>query len=470
MAAAVPNGGPFRTERGRLRFVDEWWERRFQEERHIAALPRVRIMLLVGILVVAGLGFAEMASGAARAPEYLAMALRVRFLAVVPIWLLALGSTWLPGHTARADTLYATATLGVCWALAFLKWPTPIYLPNTSLVSAVMADVLAALLISVFSLPMRFPHLVAGTLAATLGVGAFFLVTKPGVDARNIALTMGGIGGLVVVMMWHREANERLAFAQREELAALNRELARLNAEKNEFLAIASHDLRAPLASVRGLAEQLQSGRFPDPAKQAQAQGAMVDLTGRMLQLVNDFLGAHVLEHGALPVQLRRLDLQEAAAQAAARHAPLAEAKAQRVEIAAGPTVWVSADDGLLAQVADNFVSNAIKFSPRGSVIRLAVAAAEDGRTARLEVADRGPGIAPEDQPKLFRHYARVGPRPTGGESSHGLGLAVAKRLAEAMGGHVGCKSAAGAGSTFWVELTMAPDEANDGRTPARRG
>jgi len=68
-------------------------------------------------------------------------------------------------------------------------------------------------------------------------------------------------------------------------------------------------------------------------------------------------------------------------------------------------------------------------------------------------VLDRGPGLAPEEQAQLFRKFGRASTRPTGGESSHGLGLAVAKRLAEAMGGSVGCDSEAGSGAAFWIEL-----------------
>ncbi|HQY05683.1 MAG TPA: ATP-binding protein, partial [Lacunisphaera sp.] len=81
---------------------------------------------------------------------------------------------------------------------------------------------------------------------------------------------------------------------------------------------------------------------------------------------------------------------------------------------------------------------------------------AADGCRARLEVSDEGPGIALAEQEALFRKFSRASTRPTAGESSHGLGLAVAKRLAETMGGSVGCESTPGAGATFWIELPLA--------------
>jgi len=83
---------------------------------------------------------------------------------------------------------------------------------------------------------------------------------------------------------------------------------------------------------------------------------------------------------------------------------------------------------------------------------------AEGGGPARLVVVDAGPGIATAEQGKLFRKFGRLGHKPTGGEASTGLGLAVAKRLAEAMGGAVGCESEAGRGATFWIELPRAEE------------
>lgn len=260
---------------------------------------------------------------------------------------------------------------------------------------------------------------------------------------------------MVPLIVGHRDAIERRVFAQREELAALNGELARLNEEKNEFMAITAHDRRAPLATVRGLAEQLEAGRFAGAA-QGRAHGAIRDLSERMLGLVNDYLGVHAAESGTLPVRSERLDLAAAARAAGERHVAAAAAKGQRIKVGASEPVWVRADGALLAQVVDNFVGNALKFSPRGAEVRLDLARAPSGGEVRLEVSDEGPGIAAAEQAGLFRKFGRASAKPTGGETSHGLGLAVAKRLAEAMGGSVGCESpvnAGGTGARFWVRL-----------------
>lgn len=460
MKSEDPSGAPaLERQLRRLRFSDTGWEARFHAERQTAGLTRVRIMLVVATFVVTGLGLADVAFSVRGVPDYVSLSLQLRFFVVAPIWLLALVSTRLPGHIGRADTLYATAMVGVCWTLAFMKWHNPIFFPRVGLMPVVVIDVTLALLISVFTFPMRFVHLATGTVLATVGTGVFFLITQPSgesSDGRNIAMTLASVGALVLVVMRYREVAERRMFAQREQLAALNAELSRLNAEKNEFMAIASHDLRAPLAAVRGLAEELRAGRFREPEKSERAHAAIHDLTGRMLGLVNDYLGVHAAESGMLPVNLRRVNLQAQAEQAGERHAPVAAVKAQRVEVTPGAAVWVRADEALLGQVVDNFVSNALKFSPRGATVRLGLAVAVDGSVARLEVSDEGPGIAGEDQAKLFRKFARTGAQATGGETSHGLGLAVAKRLAETMGSRVGCESPAnadGTGAVFWVEL-----------------
>ena len=104
-----------------------------------------------------------------------------------------------------------------------------------------------------------------------------------------------------------------------------------------------------------------------------------------------------------------------------------------------------------MTQIVENFLSNAIKYSPRGRAVTIKLAHHEG--TVTLEVHDEGPGLSEEDQAKLFRKFTRLTPRPTGDESSNGLGLSIVKRLAECMGGRVGCRSQLGKGSVFWVSL-----------------
>jgi signal transduction histidine kinase len=105
-------------------------------------------------------------------------------------------------------------------------------------------------------------------------------------------------------------------------------------------------------------------------------------------------------------------------------------------------------------QVLDNLVSNAVKYSPAGTTIVISASQA-DGKVT-VAVKDQGPGLSEEDQKKLFQKFTRLTARPTGGESSNGLGLSIVKRLAEAMNGNVGCHSVLGQGATFFVQLPVA--------------
>ncbi|HPV06567.1 MAG TPA: ATP-binding protein, partial [Aggregatilineales bacterium] len=112
-------------------------------------------------------------------------------------------------------------------------------------------------------------------------------------------------------------------------------------------------------------------------------------------------------------------------------------------------------DPDRLAQVIANLVSNAIKFSPPGSVV--GIRTRQVMRRQLLEVADSGPGIPQEEMPLLFQEFARLSPQPTGGEKSSGVGLSIAKHLVELHGGKIGARSKVGHGSLFWVELPIQP-------------
>jgi signal transduction histidine kinase len=460
----------------RLRFADPGMEQQFHEERQRDARMRVRIMLVLAIAFVTIVGFRMALVFPPGQRWQLADQLHYRFFVAAPAWLLALASTMLPGHNRRAEWVYAGATLVAMWGLVAMNWLWLLRAPPgaNAPVSAITIDFIEVLVLSTFTLPLRVRWqalLSVGSAAGSLG---FLAMAMPGSHARefwSLVTNLGFASAATLLLAAWRERAERTIFVQREsgralnaELEKTNGELARLNAEKNEFMAVAAHDLRAPLGIVRGLLELVRDGKIATEEKRAEAVRQALGEAQRMHSLVNDYLGAHALESGTVPVRWERLDLGAAAQAAGARHAAAAARKGQRLEVdAPAGKVWVTADAGMVAQVADNFVTNALKFSAKGATARieLLVAGTEGGGgVARLLVTDEGPGITEEEQGKLFRKFGRLGHRPTGGEASSGLGLAVAKRLVEALGGQVGCESpahAGGAGARFWVELPLAP-------------
>jgi len=444
-----------RRQANRLRFESPTLETAFHDERVTAAKVRARAVLPIGILALGLIGYCEATVGSEASATMLRRTLETRFLGMIPPWLIIYLSTFLPRHRQRADWLSALGTTAVCWALARRYWHFALIYPQTQIVGMTTGALLSVLLVSAVTLTMSFRALAVTTLASFTGTLLFYQMTLPAGRSGELfvmAMTFVGVGLLMLFLGWYREAADRLMFAQREHVRTLNAELARLNAEKNEFIAIASHDLCSPLATVRALAEQLIAGSLPEAKT---AHHAIRDLARDMLRLVENYLGAHAIEHGAVPVRLEQIDLAAAAREAVARHRPAAECKGQCLMFKAGRPVWACGDVGFLGQVLDNFLSNALKFSPNGTNIWIELAVAEHAGLARIEVSDEGPGIAAEDRKDVFRKFRRTGATPTGGEACHGLGLAVAKRLAASMGGEVGCESEKGTGATFWVSLPV---------------
>ncbi|MBI5426540.1 MAG: HAMP domain-containing histidine kinase [Opitutae bacterium] len=442
----------------RLRFDDPAQEARFRADHDERSLRQWRIAAGLGAAAVVAIGLFYQINNAASA--------RVesfgRFALVLPWFALMFAFTFWRRqrpHLQLIGALCCTAAVSFYFLTQCFAVATQMRLTYSLTVSlfSLNGQFLVAVAVAV---PLS-TRAVGVTLFITTAIGYLFIRAAYPSAARDFLLhqtiiqqvaTVGLISLVLIAVTWARERLQRLSFAQQEQLAAMNAELARLNAEKNEFMAIAAHDLRAPLASVGGTAEHL-APRAADPAL-ARGFALIADQSRRMLALVNDYLGAHAAESGQLPVRLTQLELGQIARDSAQRHTATAAAKRQRIELGGiDAGVHVEADATLLAQVIDNFVTNALKFSPPDSTVRLEVQTAPGHPRARLAVVDQGPGIAADEHGKLFRKFGRASTRPTGGESSHGLGLAVAKRLAEAMGGSVGCDSEIGRGATFWIEL-----------------
>lgn len=454
-------------EATQLRFTDAATETAFLTERVEGGLMRARVMLGAAMLAWAAGGWADWANQPPGAP-FLRASVQLRVISEVACaWMLV--STWLPGHVRRAEWVNATG-VAVLAAFPLLNfWHFAWHLPHRPFVGLLTGNLVAVLAVAAFAMPLRARTLTV-VIATVLVPGAVFfrttvLVERPA-EFRSLLSVLFVVSPMIVLMAWWREAGERVLFAQREharrlnaELERANGELARLNAAKNEFMAVAAHDLRAPLGVVRGLLGLLREGRIAAPEKREEALRQALGEADRMYALVENYLGAHAAESGALPLRRETVDLGAVARELVARYAPAAATKGQALTTDA-PTgrVRVMADPALLAQVGDNFVTNALKFSPSGASVRVELLAAPDAGVARLAVVDEGPGVTPDEQTRLFSKFARGAARPTADERSVGLGLATARRLAAAMDGRVGCESpvAAGRGACFWIELPAA--------------
>ncbi len=231
---------------------------------------------------------------------------------------------------------------------------------------------------------------------------------------------------------------------------------------KSDFVAVVSHEIRTPLTSVKGAVELLSDDRYFQNNDQ---QGKLLTIAHanaeRLLLLINDILDFSKLESASLFMTIERQRLEPVVMQASQNLRTLIEERRIRVDFELSEELPdVLLDAHRITQVVTNLLSNAIKFSPSDGAIELRVREA-DGMV-RVEVTDRGEGIAPRDLPKLFRKFQQVDSSSTRKVGGTGLGLVISKGIVEQHGGTIGVESELGEGSTFWFTLPVAERTAGE--------
>jgi signal transduction histidine kinase len=267
-------------------------------------------------------------------------------------------------------------------------------------------------------------------------------VPVPGEDGRPEGVLIVGA-----------EVTDRVA-AHRYQAERIER-LEELDRLKDHFLAIISHELRTPLNAIMGFGSVLEDGvAGPISDGQARYVGKMLAATDTLLALIDDLLDMGRMRAGrftiapgpvALPALLdRAVDAMRLQAERGGH--------ALTVTLPPGlPAPWADADR--IVQVLTNLIANAIKFSPAGGPIEIAVAHAR--RRLRFTVADRGPGIAPADRERIFEPFVQLDGGATRARGGAGLGLAICRGLVEAHGGTIGVEPGVAGGSVFWFELPV---------------
>ena len=229
-------------------------------------------------------------------------------------------------------------------------------------------------------------------------------------------------------------------------------ELQRLGRARRDMVANISHELRTPITSIGLLVDTLTKGAYRDAAM-APALLAKVALELDILQqLAQEMLDLAQIESGQSLLRLIPADVAELANAAVARLTPQADRKQLTLAVAPPPGPRALADPEQVGRVLRNLIHNAIKFTPPGRRIELAWH--EDGEWVTLAVADSGPGIAPEDQERVFERFYRAD-RSRAGEGS-GLGLAIARHIVQGHGGRIWVESEYGQGATFRFTLPKA--------------
>ena len=254
-----------------------------------------------------------------------------------------------------------------------------------------------------------------------------------------------------------------------QELQTANAELRKAGTAKNEFLSRMSHELRTPLAAILGFSELLATrdlGEKPDE------WARMIHVAGEhLLTLVDEIMDLSRIEAGTVGISTEAVSLGPLVEEAFQLMRPVAAGHDitlfEPVFTEATGAAYVLADRQRLTQVVINLISNAIKYNRhRGTVT---VEAEEDEGRIHLSVADTGAGIDPDQLPRLFTPFDRLDAAASGIDGT-GLGLALSRRLVEAMGGRIGVRSRRGIGTTFWVELEIARPAVVDAADAAAEG
>ena len=239
------------------------------------------------------------------------------------------------------------------------------------------------------------------------------------------------------------------------DLASSNERLVHLNNEKNEFLGIAAHDLKNPLTVILGNAELM---RMTDNTQiSGRCNDSIILAATRMRDLIGTLLDANAIEQGKFISKIEHCDINDLVTQCVESNRATADRKNILMRVGISDTLWAKADRAATMQVFDNLISNALKFSPPQTTIHIHTMPEKD--FILVNVRDEGPGINAEDQKKMFQKFSRLTARPTGGESSNGLGLSIVKRLVDTMGGTIQCQSTPGLGTNFMVRLPSCPKE-----------
>ena len=260
-------------------------------------------------------------------------------------------------------------------------------------------------------------------------------------------------------------------------VARLQSEIGRQEASESamrRFLADASHELRTPIALIRGNLDILRRGAASDPADLALSMEDMHRAAVRMSRLVDDLLALVRIEQGQRPVvavvEVHSL-LQETAR--TARQI----AKGRRIKVESLPSIHVNGDREAIVRILLNLLDNAVRYTPPSTPITVRAGVEDDAR-AVIEVVDRGPGIALEDRSRIFERFYRGTQQGSNPSAGTGLGLAISAALAEGQGGTLSVYSTPGGGTTFALTLPSvrpSPDQLRPSgqqvkpRTPRRR-
>ena len=282
-------------------------------------------------------------------------------------------------------------------------------------------------------------------------VGVLFLYTpeKPPCYEGSTEILMS-IGSLMGNAIQHRKYEIKI-FQQ-------NKKLNELNSLKNKFLGIASHDLRNPLYAIMSYSRMLADGSLGVMNdKQRNIAQKITKSCDFMCVLLDNLLDISLIESGQISLNLSPQNINTIAKDQIEKYQLIAKKKNIQIHFQDGASPTLKVDKCTIIQVMDNFIGNAIKFSPKNTKIYIKTEILNNH--FRFSVKDEGPGISAEEQKLAFGEFQTLSNKPTAGEKSTGLGLAISKKLIKLHGGDVGIISQKGKGCIFFFEIPLLDKE-----------
>jgi signal transduction histidine kinase/CheY-like chemotaxis protein len=307
--------------------------------------------------------------------------------------------------------------------------------------------------------------LVLGLLAGSAGVALFTsgVTSRIGVNAEN-ARRLGEGQPLEPILFAGDEIGrvgeshiraEALLARRATELTAARDAAMKATRAKNSFLSSTSHELRTPLNSILGFAQLIEMSELSE--EDSRGVTRILGAGRHLLALINELIDIARIESGDLGLSLEPVLVRPVIEESCQLMAPIAADRSIRIITdCAHPALAVYADRQRLAQVLVNLISNAVKYNHRDGSITISCTEEGTGQ-ASIVVTDTGPGLAPDDIERIFIPFERLGAERTAVEGT-GIGLPLARALAEAMGGHLTASSVLGQGAAFTVDLPRAPD------------
>lgn len=238
---------------------------------------------------------------------------------------------------------------------------------------------------------------------------------------------------------------------QKDEIVNKNQELLHLNEEKNNLIGIVAHDLKSPLNQIKGLVSIVKTTAIATDNEATNCLNLIENSANRMSNMISKILDIEAIESQQLNLSIIKINVTEHVSTIVERFKLEAESKSIQLHYTSAPNLYIKADASYINQIIENLLSNAIKFSPRAK--NIFISEIETDNAVLIKIKDEGPGMTDEDKKKLFNKYQKLSARPTGNESSTGLGLSIVKKFVEAMQGKIWCESEYGEGATFTIQF-----------------